>query len=64
MIAIAVLTCLGTTGPVLELVDRLAPHLLLPWLAGIWLLAIIGVAVAVERRPDRDSPQDWRDPQP
>lgn len=64
MIAIAVLTCLGTNGPVLELVNRLVPGMLLPWLTGVWLLAIIGVAVAVERRPDRDDPQEWHDPQP
>jgi hypothetical protein len=64
MIAIAIITCLGTTGPVLELVDRLLPGTLLLWLAGIWLLAIIGVAVAVERQPDRDDRQEWRDPRP
>jgi hypothetical protein len=64
MIAIAVITCLGTIGPVPELVDRLLPGTLLLWLAGIWLFAIIGVAVAVERRPDRDDRQEWRNPAP
>jgi hypothetical protein len=64
MIAIAIMICLCITPPVLHLVDRVLPGLTLLWIGGVWLSAIIGVAVAVARRPDGDDGHEWRDRRP
>jgi flagellar biosynthesis protein FliR len=51
-IAIAIVMCLCITPFALGLVDRLLPGLLPVWIALVWLVAIVLVALAAEHAVD------------